>query len=84
MPMYEQVPIKITLIVEVDGHRLEFSETAKASGGRNATDDTSGQILEDAIRGSVDTSIERVHRKAMNFVSKAWANATPDREGPAR
>ncbi len=72
MPRIERVPIKVTLVVEADGHRLEFSETTTADGGRNAPYDPVDPSLEQVIQVAVDACIARVHDKAMNLVNRAW------------
>ena len=65
MPILERIPVKVMLIIEVDGHTLTFTEEGNAAGGRR-TD------LEEIVRGSIDTMIARAHRKAMQFVDRAW------------
>lgn len=65
MPILESLPVKVRLIIEVDGHTLTFIEEGKATGGRSAD-------LEETVRGSIDTLIARGHRRAMQFADRAW------------
>jgi len=67
MPILESLPVKVKLIIEVDGHTLTFTEDGKAVGGRRAD-------LEEIVRGSIDTMIASVHRKAMQFADRAWSS----------
>jgi hypothetical protein len=67
MPVLESLPVTVKLIIEVDGHTLTFIEEGKATGGRRAD-------LEETVRGSIDTMIARVHRKAMQFADRAWSS----------
>lgn len=89
MPMYEHLPVEVTVMVRVDGHTLTFSETGKAKGGRYhgedpAPDRTVGETLEAAIRGTVDALIDDAGRAAGIFLAHAYPVVSdPRRPEPA-
>lgn len=90
MVMYEHNPVKVTLLVEVDGHTLRFEENGTAKGGRwkgaNPRDShfaaEPGNTLEASVRGCVDTQAAKAVKRANEFVANAFpvAEPTPARE----
>lgn len=80
MPMRECLPVTVTLLVEVDGHRLTFEETGDATGPRwhgedphvSAYSTKPGDTLEANIRGTVDTCTARAARRAETFLRRAY------------
>jgi len=68
MPTWESLPVTVKLIIEVDGHTLTFIEEGKATRWPRRAD------LEETVRGSIDTLIARGHRRAMQFVDRAWSS----------
>jgi hypothetical protein len=75
MAAWETRPVTVTLTVQVDGHELVFTESGKASGafyhGEKPPHDYN-EIMEKAIRGTVDTLTERVSRKSAGFIARAY------------
>lgn len=76
MPLRESVPVTVTLIVEVDGHRLTFEETGRASGARYhgaaTTREYLNEVLEQNVRGTVDTCAARVQKRAEQLVARMY------------
>jgi hypothetical protein len=78
MPVYENLPIKVTLTVEIDGHVLKFeeSETAKGAryGGKSPRDTgyASDHTLESSIRDIVVDSAATVGIRATQFINHAY------------
>lgn len=80
MPMNEHLPVKVVLIVEVDGHVLTFDENGKATGARyrGADPNPHGFVpLEDAVRGTVDTCAARAVRRANELVGRMFPVVAP-------
>ena len=80
MPTLEHLPVKVTLIVEVDGHTLTFEETGKVMGARYHGADpraagrgySTSDTLESGIRGAVDTCAARAIKRAEAFLCNAY------------
>ena len=87
MPKREYLPVKVTLIVEVDGHALTFTEKGEATGARYHGEDNrgfgglaTGAVLESDIRGWVDTCIGRAHERASKLLQRAYPIYSDKRE----
>jgi hypothetical protein len=85
MPMYEHQGVKVTLVVEVDGHRLAFEQTGKATGARyHGADPQHGydvtDTLEYCIRDAVTQAADRVVGRARTFLARAYPICTDNRE----
>lgn len=90
MPLYEHKTVKVTLIVEVDGHTLTFEETGNAKGSRYngadpretgySTDDT----LEKSVRGTVDSYASNAARRANTFLARAYPISDEPASGEQR
>ena len=78
--MLEHLPVKVTLIVEVDGHTLTFEETGKVMGARYHGADpraagrgySTSDTLESGIRGAVGTLIAGVAERSETFLCNAY------------
>ncbi len=90
MPANESVPVKATLIVEVDGHVLRFEHPGRAWGVRCYGEDPArlevpkGGSLEDQICVTADALITEVSRRAEQTLSRMYPVADePDGVNPA-
>lgn len=80
MPLNEHLPVKVTIVVEVDGHTLRFEEIGDARGSRHHGRDPRSEgyaakpsdTLEQSVRGCVDTGIARATQRAMKLVTRAY------------
>lgn len=83
MPMNEHLPVKVVLIVEVDGHVLTFEESGRVVGARyHGTDPrtkgfATSDTLESGVRGTVDTCTARAVKRAVQFVARAYPVVAP-------
>lgn len=87
MPARESLPVKVTLIVEVDGHTLTFTEKGEANGARYHGKDNrgigglaTGTALESDIRGWVDTCVQQAHARALLLLQRAYPIYSDTRE----
>lgn len=78
MPSNESVLVKVTLLVEVDGHALRFVEEGRAWGARFYGRDPEkagfpkGSSLEDAICITADTCFTGVTREAETMLGHMY------------
>lgn len=76
MPMREHATITATLVIEVDGHRLEFVQTMEASGARYQGDPPPDafrdSVLEANIRAGATISVGRVVQRADVAVGRLY------------
>ena len=84
MTAYEHLPVKVTLVVEVDGHTLTFEEMGKVNGARYHGADpqhgySTSDTLESDIRGTVDTCAARAIKRAEAFLCNAYPVCGDDR-----
>jgi len=88
MPLYEHLPVKVTVIVEVDGHTLRFEETGKALGGRFHGADPgkirykTTETLEHVLRETVAGCVEKARRRLASFLQRAYPIYAEDVEPP--
>jgi hypothetical protein len=89
VPMYENLPVKVTLTVEVDGHVLTFDGSGEVRGARYHGADprengyATSETLESGIRGAVDTGAARAVKAANEMVARMYPVAE-SREAMAR
>jgi hypothetical protein len=74
MPRHESKVVKVLLVIEIDEHRFVFNSEDKAAGGKGATSDRYGPILEQVIREVVLRNITSASDDALRFIAKAYAN----------
>ena len=78
MPLLENLPVRVTLTVNLDGHTLTFEETGKVAGARYHGADprehgySTSDTLESGIRGTVDTCAARAIKRAEAFLCNAY------------
>jgi len=76
--MTEQLPVTVTLIVEVDGHTLTFEKSGAVTGARYHGADprehgySTGDTVESGIRGAVDTLVAGVAKRSESFLRNAY------------
>jgi hypothetical protein len=74
----ESVPVRVLLVVEVDGHALRFEETGRAWGQRYHGEDPTkhggakGSSLEDSICITVDQVLANAGRRAEHLLSQMY------------
>lgn len=61
MPIHERKPVKVTMTVEIEGHRLTFDHTVVAAGGRYDGEDyrAHGYEFRDTFEGNVREAFAR-------------------------
>lgn len=76
MPERESLPVRIRLVIEVDGHTLTYEETGKATGGRYHGGPVSrgfdSSVLEREVRGTADTCIARATKRATETLRRLY------------
>lgn len=79
MPMHENLPVTVTLVVAVDGHRLEFPVTVEATGaryhGRRPPDAFANAVLEHAIRAEAGLALTKVTDAAAELLARMYPYA---------
>ena len=78
MPLYEHLPVKVTVVIEIDGHTLNFEEVGEAKGARYHGADprdngySSSDTLESSIRALVAANIARAAERANQFIAGVY------------
>jgi hypothetical protein len=74
MPLFEHLPITVTVTVEVDGHKLTFAKDGKAIGSRyhGRSSPYDGETLEDNIREVVGALLVCAANTTNRFLSNAY------------
>jgi len=75
--MHEQLSVKVTLIVEVDGHTLTFEKSGAVTGREHGY--STGDTVESGIRGAVDTLVAGVAKRSESFLRNAYPVCGDDR-----
>lgn len=76
MPLRESKSIKVTMIVEVDGHTLRFEESGKATGARYHGEEPPASfrnsVLEANIRAAFAECVARATLSVGTFLIRAY------------
>lgn len=87
MPMREHATVTATLVIEVDGHRLEFTQTVEASGARYHGDPPPASfrdaVLEANIQSAAGIGIGNVVERSAVAVGRLYP-ADESAKGNAR
>jgi hypothetical protein len=80
MLMHESQPVKVTLVVAVDGHHLSFEAMGKARGARYHGQPVrlpygESDVLERTIRDAAHESIMSVHDRAAELLARMYPYA---------
>lgn len=78
MPLHESLSAKVTLTIEVDGHRLTFEEDvrritgARYHGARPQFDAATAEILESEIRRQIGLAIAQTEERARELLRRIY------------
>ncbi len=79
MAFYENLPVKVTLTVEIDGHTLTFDGSGDARGARyHGTDPReNGYVASDTLESSIRAAVVAGSARAADAASELVARMYP-------